>query len=178
MRWWVSLVEKLDFLVDLTQLKSNIDSLVKEPGFNPKDHQLCLMHSLNCNMLWHDGTGSLSTKYHNGIRLDERSYNIINDSLKGTYLFSMLTDLQKRYNAYRARIMKLRARSCYSWHKDNSKRIHIAINTNEHCRIAFESGTWHIPADGYAYSADTTLLHTAFNGSQEDRLHLVCCINI
>lgn len=171
-------VEKLSLSVDINKLKNECDSLLKTVPLHEHEKQICLMHSANCQNKWYDGTGSLSKKYSHATIPSEKSFNIVNEELKGSYIEDILKNLSKMYTIHRARLMMLYPKSCYSWHRDVSKRIHIAVNTNENCRLVFEQGSFHIPADGYAYLTDTTQFHSAFNGSLTDsRLHLVTNIN-
>ena len=74
----------------------------------------------------------------------------------------------------RTRIMKTKPKSCYLWHKDSRKRLHIPITTNEHCFLLLEhDGRMHLPATGESYIVDTTQYHTQVNSSREERIHIV-----
>lgn len=87
------------------------------------------------------------------------------------YTYSIL----EQYNMYRARVMVLPAKTCYSFHYDHSKRIHIPLITNEKCFLLIENQSYHLPADGSVYLINTTLYHTALNGTRGtfDRIHIV-----
>ena len=85
------------------------------------------------------------------------------------YINSIIKDL----NMTRTRIMNLKSKTCYSYHKDYSKRIHIPIITNENCFMIIDKKLEHYPANGTYYIADTTKYHTAVNASWEDRIHIV-----
>ena len=77
----------------------------------------------------------------------------------------------------RVRLMKLMPKTCYSWHHDQSKRIHIPLVTNEKCLMVVEDKAFHIPADGNYYLIDTTKKHTAINGDFKlERIHLIGCL--
>ena len=74
----------------------------------------------------------------------------------------------------RTRIMKTKPKSCYLWHKDPRKRLHIPITTNEHCFLLLEhDGRMHLQATGESYIVDTTQYHTQVNASREERIHIV-----
>ena len=77
---------------------------------------------------------------------------------------------------YRARVMNLKSKTCYTYHKDISKRIHIPIETNKDCFIIINKEVKHYPADGNYYVVDTTQYHTALNASMLDRIHIVGAI--
>lgn len=79
----------------------------------------------------------------------------------------------KYYTLCRTRLMWLGPKACYSLHKDLYKRIHIPLITNDQCFFIFKKGiVQHVPV-GYSYLIDSTLEHTAMNGSNSWRLHLV-----
>jgi len=79
----------------------------------------------------------------------------------------------KELKMYRTRVMNLKSKTCYSYHKDLSKRIHIPIQTNKDCFLITDKKVEHLPADGNYYVIDTTQYHTALNASREDRIHIV-----
>jgi aspartyl/asparaginyl beta-hydroxylase (cupin superfamily) len=61
----------------------------------------------------------------------------------------------------------------FDMHRDSAPRAHIALTTNPDCFLASGDGqAHHVPADGNLYVFDTTLPHTAFNASREDRMHI------
>lgn len=171
-------VKKLDYKFDIDILDQEASEIISKIGLNPQDNQICLQHSLWCENKWHDGTGSLPKKYQskNLHQSADTSYTIINTDLKNTYIAQLIDAISIDYVVYRTRLMCLPSRSCYSWHYDQTYRLHVAIKTNAHCRMVFEDGSWHIPADGHVYFTDTTKWHSAFNGSiKEERVHLVAC---
>ena len=75
--------------------------------------------------------------------------------------------------------MRMKPKTCLSFHKDLYKRLHWALITKPECHISFRENAnsnfvgYHIPADGYGYMLDTTIGHTALNPSNYDRYHLV-----
>ena len=77
----------------------------------------------------------------------------------------------------RTRVMRLEQKTCYSYHKDPTKRIHIPLITNVDCLMIIDDEIIRYPADGSYYVMDTTKMHTAVNASYEDRIHLVGCIS-
>ena len=76
----------------------------------------------------------------------------------------------------RTRVMRLEQKTCYSYHKDPSKRVHIPLITNENCFMVISDQIIRYPADGSHYVMDTTQKHTAVNASWEDRIHIVGCL--
>lgn len=106
----------------------------------------------------------------------EHDFNYFMDIYRDLIFFRVYDDL-KKYSPFplgRARLMRLRPRSCYSMHHDSGLRFHLAIRSNPQCYICFkDSGAFHIPADGNIYGTNTLMPHTAMNCSLEDRVHFV-----
>jgi len=73
----------------------------------------------------------------------------------------------EEHELYRVRIMKLKSKTCYSYHQDWYKRL------NDKCFFVIEDVIYRYPADGNFYIIDTTKKHTAVNASWEDRIHLI-----
>jgi hypothetical protein len=69
----------------------------------------------------------------------------------------------------------MEGRRCYSIHKDDNPRLHIALKTTKQARFIFTTPPEiiHIPADGHVWWVDTRNEHTAINGSLESRVHLL-----
>lgn len=80
-------------------------------------------------------------------------------------------------NMLNTRIMTLRGKECYTWHRDKTPRIHIPIITNENCLFVLEDRSFTLP-QGSAYLIDTTKMHTALNGNKTFlRRHIVGMTN-
>ena len=88
------------------------------------------------------------------------------------YTNSIITEL----NMCRTRIMRMSRKSCYSYHCDPTKRIHIPLITNKNCFMVIEDEVFRYPANGNYYIVDTTKMHTFVNASKEERIHIVGCI--
>jgi len=95
-------------------------------------------------------------------------------SLKPLIYNTIIEEYINLFKLFRTRLMWLGPKSCYSMHKDTHKRIHIPLITNDQCFFIFKIGlVRHIPI-GHAYLINSTLQHTAINGSFEHwRLHIV-----
>lgn len=102
----------------------------------------------------------------------EPLYSVICEPFRGTVFESILRAVPSGYG--RARIMRLRPRTCYSVHKDTSWRFHVALETNGKCLFIIDDHKpFYIPDDGHVYRVNTLNWHTALNGSEVDRYHLV-----
>jgi len=89
------------------------------------------------------------------------------------YTNSIIKDL----GMYRTRVMRMYSKTCYSYHKDPTMRIHIPLITNDKCFMVIDDKVIRYPADGNYYLVDTTKMHTAVNSSWEDRIHIIGCVN-
>lgn len=144
--------------LDLQKIKEELKSL---PNF---EDQICLQGTKdNLDPFW--GVGKWIEKHKMGIK--ELDFNIPIFNIP--YINSILKDLKM----FRTRVMILKSKTCYSYHKDLSKRIHIPIQTNENCFIILDRKVKHYPANGNYYVVDTTKYHTAINASWENRIHIV-----
>ena len=86
-----------------------------------------------------------------------------------------INSILEEHNLVRSRVMRMKPKSCYYWHRDRAKRLHIPVITHDHCFLLLEDKKVHLPADGTAYVVDTTQYHTALNCSKIDRIHIVGC---
>lgn len=84
-----------------------------------------------------------------------------------------INSIIKKYNLVRTRVMRMKKKTCYYYHKDNTKRLHIPVITNENCFLLVDEKLTHLPANGKTYIVDTTKMHTALNASKFDRIHIV-----
>lgn len=95
-------------------------------------------------------------------------------------IFSELTytnQVLEQLNVYRARVMRMKPKTCYSYHRDYTRRLHIPLITNNKCFFIIDDEVFRYPADGNFYIADTQKLHTFVNASFEERIHIVGCIS-
>lgn len=101
----------------------------------------------------------------------EEEFSVFNENLKGTYFWHVYRTLP--FPVGRMRLMILAPRTIYQMHRDGTTRAHIAIHTTKDCRLVGPDGaTFHIPADGRVYVADTRRRHTAYNAGVVERVHL------
>ena len=76
----------------------------------------------------------------------------------------------------RVRILLKEPRSTLSWHRDPEPRLHIPIISNPGCLMVIDNVAKHMPADGSVWITNNTKYHNAFNGGEENRIHLVACV--
>jgi hypothetical protein len=103
----------------------------------------------------------------------EKEYHLLNPLFVNT----PFEDIVKKYNLVRSRLMWMDSKSCYSIHRDFSKRLHIPLVTNEDCRFIFpdDSEIFHLPIGG-VYSVNTHKRHSFCNFSKTSRLHFLGCV--
>jgi len=93
------------------------------------------------------------------------------------YNFEYTNSILKEYNLFNSRIMSLNGKKCYTWHRDNTPRVHLPIITNSNCLFVLEDKAFKMPA-GNIYWVDTRKSHTALNGNKDyTRYHIVGMTN-
>jgi len=108
--------------------------------------------------------------------INEKAYTEFVKDLEDTYFKEVYDVLSKRFKLGRVRILLKEPRSTLSWHRDPEPRLHIPIITNPGCIMVIENVAQHLPADGSAYITNNLKYHNAFNGGEENRVHLVACL--
>jgi len=109
-------------------------------------------------------------------KINEAAYTEFVEDLKDTYFKEVYDELAKRFKLGRVRILLKEPRSTLSWHRDPEPRLHIPIITNPGCLMVIEETAKHMPADGSAWITNNVKYHNAFNGGEENRVHLVACV--
>lgn len=162
-----NIVTKLNIPHDTNKLLSECDKIISEYGWGQLN-QISLTHrpEIIGNERYFDGIGSMPNGYK------ERDFSIFNQDLTETYIEELIQRIP--YKLGRIRIMKMKHRSCYSVHRDSTMRTHIPLITNNQALMIWPDHDMivHMPI-GEIYLTDTTLKHTAMNGSMEERIHIV-----
>ena len=110
------------------------------------------------------------------IDIDESKYTELVSAFKDTYFNEVYETLKKRFKLGRVRLLLKEPRSTLSWHKDPEPRLHIPIITNPGSIMVIDNVAKHLPADGSVWVTNNTKYHNAFNGGEENRIHLVACV--
>ena len=108
--------------------------------------------------------------------LDESLYTEFVKDYEHTYFKEVYEILKSKFKLGRVRILLKEPRSTLSWHRDPEPRLHIPIVTNPGCLMVIENVAKHLPADGSVYITNNLKYHNAFNGGEENRIHLVACL--
>ena len=110
------------------------------------------------------------------INIDESAYTEFVPDYENTYFKEVFDQLSSKYKLGRVRILLKEPRSTLSWHRDPEPRLHVPIVTNPGCLMVIDNVAKHMPADGSVWITNNTKYHNAFNGGEEDRVHLVACV--
>ena len=108
--------------------------------------------------------------------IDETKYSEFVEDFKNTYFKEVYDELSKKYKLGRVRLLLKEPRSTLSWHRDPEPRLHIPIYTNPGCLMVIDKSAHHMPADGSVWVTNNLKYHNAFNGGEENRVHLVACV--
>ena len=110
------------------------------------------------------------------IDIDESKYTQLVPEFEKTYFKEVYETLSKRFKLGRVRLLLKEPRSTLSWHRDPEPRLHIPIITNPGCIMVIDNVAKHMPADGSVWVTNNKKYHNAFNGGEENRIHLVACV--
>ena len=108
--------------------------------------------------------------------IDETKYSEFVKLFEDTYFKDVYDAICKKYKIGRIRLLWKLPRTTLSWHRDPEPRLHIPIVTNYGARMCIDNVVHHMPADGSTWITDNTKYHNAFNGGEEDRVHLVATV--
>ena len=108
--------------------------------------------------------------------VDEALFTEFNPAFKGSYFEFVHQELVKRFPIGRMRVLGKTPYNCNSWHRDPEPRIHIPIISNPGALFVVNHHVTHLPADGSVYFCDTRGYHTALNGGEDQRVHIVAAL--
>lgn len=107
------------------------------------------------------------------VPLNENDFTEIVSLFQGTIFEEIITMLKNEgYCLGRVRIMKLNPMACFSWHADNTYRLHYPIKTHLGAKMIIENEICDLKENTW-YWTDTKKYHTAINANRDPRLHLV-----
>jgi hypothetical protein len=109
------------------------------------------------------------------VPLKEENFTILCEGFKGSLFEDVYNEIIKKYQVGRIRIMKSLPKTCLTWHVDNTPRIHYPLKTQSGCFMVIENESKFLELNKWYYT-NTVLPHTAFNGSKEERIHLVVTV--
>ena len=110
------------------------------------------------------------------VTIDESKYTEFVKDFQNTYFREVYEELTKKFKLGRVRLLLKEPRSTLSWHRDPEPRLHIPIYTNPGAIMVIDKVAQHMPADGSVWVTNNLKYHNAFNGGEENRVHLVACV--
>ncbi len=182
--------QKQDVKFDISKLKQACDEVLKIKGF---DTSLGIPHFAgiplnqipgdpdsvkgnNVRGIYWTKPDSTGVEVQRESKIDEHKYTEFVDDFKNTYFKEVYDELTKKYKLGRMRLLLKEPRSTLSWHRDPEPRLHIPIYTNPGAIMVVDNVAKHMPADGSVWITNNTKYHNAFNGGEENRVHLVACV--
>ena len=182
--------QKQDVKFDIIKLKQACNEVLKIKGF---DTSLGIPHFAgiplnqipgdpdsvkgnNVRGIYWTKPDSTGVEVQRESKIDEHKYTEFVDDFKNTYFKEVYDQLTKKYKLGRMRLLLKEPRSTLSWHRDPEPRLHIPIYTNPGAIMVVDNVAKHMPADGSVWITNNTKYHNAFNGGEEDRIHLVACV--
>lgn len=106
----------------------------------------------------------------------EVEFSAFNPKFEGTYFEHVHAELAKRFPIGRTRVLSKGLYNCNSWHRDPEPRLHIPVVSNPGSLFVVNHHVTHLPADGSVYFTDTRGYHTALNGGETRRVHIVAAL--
>jgi len=106
----------------------------------------------------------------------EVDFSAFNPTFVGTYFEEVVATLREHFPIGRTRIITKPMYNCNSWHRDPEPRLHIPIHSNPGALFIVNHHVTHLPADGSVYFTDTRAYHTALNGGETNRVHIVAAL--
>ena len=182
--------QKQDVKFDIIKLKQACDEVLKIKGF---DTSLGIPHFAgiplnqipgdpdsvkgnNVRGIYWTKPDSTGVEVQRESKIDEHKYTEFVEDFKDTYFKEVYDQLTKKYKLGRMRLLLKEPRSTLSWHRDPEPRLHIPIYTNPGAIMVVDNVAKHMPADGSVWITNNTKYHNAFNGGEENRVHLVACV--
>ena len=182
--------QKQNISFDIDKLKNACNEVLKIKGF---DTSLGIPHfaGISLNQIPGDPDSikgnkvrgvywtkpdSTGVEVSRDVSIDESKYTEFVKDFEHTYFKHVYDELSKKYKLGRVRILLKEPRSTLSWHRDPEPRLHIPIITNPGCLMVIDNVAKHMPADGSVWVTNNTKYHNAFNGGEENRIHLVACV--
>ncbi len=108
--------------------------------------------------------------------VDESAFSEFNPAFEGTYFEEVHRQLANRFPIGRMRVLSKGLYNCNSWHRDPEPRLHIPVVSNPGSLFVVNHHVTHLPADGSVYFTDTRGYHTALNGGESERVHIVAAL--
>ncbi len=171
---------KLNIHFDIEALREAYECAVEQVGFSGElVNCISLTHSTDSITALRGVFWTMNGDYEEvqvEKYVDETAYKVFEPLLMDSYFKNVYDVLGKHFKIGRVRVLKLNPRTSLSYHRDPENRLHIPIKTNPGALMIVNNENQHMPADGSVYYMKTVNYHTALNGGDEPRIHLVATI--
>lgn len=179
--------------VDALKVRPNLYTeflkIFEERELKWTNNQICITSPLEFSDDTTIGTGSLQLDWDASYRdadqivvpkreyvLAEEDFQFLCAQFYDTVFEEIYDELMGFCPVGRLRIMKMEPRTCLSWHKDDTDRIHYPMKTQPGCFMTIEEESKHLDQDHWWLTSTKNFYHTATNASLESRIHLVGCV--
>ena len=181
-------VENMHF--DIPKLQNSLEEVLKIRNYDnandiPNFAAICLNQipgdhnstkGNNARGVFWTKPDSSGKEFSRDISINESLYTEFVKDFEHTYFKEVYDILSSKFKLGRVRILLKEPRTTLSWHRDPEPRLHVPIITNPGCLQVIENIAKHLPADGSVWITNNTKYHNAFNGGEENRVHLVACL--
>ena len=178
-----------NIIFDISKLRADLEKVLKKKKFNTlgiKNFGAIPLNEIPGNkesIIGHNVRGTYWTlpdesgkEAMRDMPVDESKYTQLISDFHNTYFEEVYNTLKKKFKLGRVRILLKEPRSTLSWHRDPEPRLHIPLISNPGCLMVIDNVAKHMPADGSVWVTNNTKYHNAFNGGEENRVHLVACV--
>ena len=167
--------ESLSQCLLLTQFKGDLDagfgafSLTRRPGVEVETAN-------DLSGLFHTRIDDSYAEVAREELVDESAFTEWVPTFADTYFQEVWETLCAIAPIGRMRVLSKGLYNCNSWHRDPEPRLHIPIISNPGSLFVVNHHVTHLPADGSVYFTDTRGYHTALNGGESNRVHIVAAL--
>lgn len=161
--------------LSLTQFKGDIDagfgafSLTRRPGVEVETAN-------DLSGLFYTRVDDSYQEVEREELVDESAFTEFVPAFANTYFKEVWEILCDIAPIGRMRVLSKGLYNCNSWHRDPEPRLHIPIISNPGSLFVVNHHVTHLPADGSVYFTDTRGYHTALNGGESHRVHIVAAL--
>jgi len=169
------LQEALNQALRITQFKGAVEdgfgafSLTRRPGVEVETAN-------DLSGLFHTRVDDSYEEVEREERVDEFAFSEFVPALRDTYFHHVWVTLKEIAPIGRMRVLSKGLYNCNSWHRDPEPRLHIPVISNPGSLFIVNHHVTHLPADGSVYFTDTRGYHTALNGGESHRVHIVAAL--
>lgn len=167
--------EALNQALKVTQFKGAVEdgfgafSLTRRPGVEVETAN-------DLSGLFHTRVDDSYQEVAREERVDEFAFTEFVPRFDDTYFKHVWETLKELAPIGRMRVLSKGLYNCNSWHRDPEPRLHIPVISNPGALFVVNHHVTHLPADGSVYFTDTRGYHTALNGGESHRVHIVAAL--